>query len=156
MSFDISKIGKGEWFPFSDSKINLATGVVEWIDPDPESDERVCFKSINPERMREINDKYKGKKINTPVLNTLSKAMEIIVSYELTPEQEKGGRVAFWDEVITDWTIKDKPTREIIPCTAENKYLLITGEMRFLRYANRCLQLLSGITQETKEASEKN
>ncbi len=155
MSFDIAKIGAGEWFPFQESEVDLETGTIKWSPPDPTSEEKVCFRQVHPDALRAMNDKYRGKKINTPVLNTLSKAMEIVVTYEPTPGQEKDGRIAFWDEAIQNWMIKDKQGADI-PGTAENKYLLITGDMRFLRYANRCLQLLSGIVQDTARAAEKN
>lgn len=156
MPFDIQKIGEGEWFPFLDSKINIETGEVEWLPVDLESDEKICFQIISPDKFREIQDRHRGKKINTPVLNTLSKAMEIIVSYEQTPVQEKAERMEFWDNAITDWNIKDSRNSSPIPCTAENKYKLITGDQRFLRYANKCLQLLSGAKEDTEKKSEKN
>jgi hypothetical protein len=154
MSFDIDKIGTGEWFPFMDSKIN-ENGEVEWLPVDLESDEKICFKQLSPDRYREIHEKYKGKKTNVPVQNVQSRAMEIVPQYEQTPAQEKAERMEFWDEQIVDWNIKT-PSGDAIPCTAENKYKLITGEPRFLRYANKCLQLMiSGKDEEVKK-QEKN
>lgn len=149
MSFDIEKIGGGEWFPFMDSRIN-ETGGVEWLPVDPESTERVCFRQLSPDRFRELQNKHKGKKINIPVMNTLSKAMEVIVQYEQTPAQEKAQSVEFWDEAITDWEI-DTPAGVPIPCTSENKYKLVMGDARFLRYANKCLKLLSGNVEEAEK-----
>jgi hypothetical protein len=81
--------------------------------------------------------------------------MELIVTYEQTPEQEKAERMAFWDEIISDWNITD-PAGKAIPPTAENKYLLIKGSMEFLRFANHCLEILSGELVKKAEASEKN
>jgi hypothetical protein len=156
MPFDIQKIGEGEWFPFIDSKINMETGEIEWLPIDLESDERVCFRIINSDRFREIQEKYRGKKINIPVLNTLSKAMEIITTYEQTPAQEKAERMEFWNEAITDWNIKDSRDGNPISCTGENKYKLIMGNQRFLRYANKCLGLLSRRSEDIKKKSEKN
>jgi len=150
--FDISKLGIGEWFPYQDSKVDKETGEVVWGDPDPT--EKICFRRMDPDRNRELSDQYRGKKINTPVLNTVSKKMELIVSYEQTPEQEKAERMAFWNEIISDWNITD-PSGKPIPCTAENKYLLIKGSMEFLRFANRCLEILSGAMAD-KATSEKN
>lgn len=155
MSFDIEKIGQGEWFPFMDSKINTETGEVEWLPVDPESDEKICFKQLNPDKWREIRDKYKGKKTNVPVQNPTSRAMEVVPQYEQTAAQEKGERMEFWDAQIVDWNIKT-PKGELIPCTAETKYKLITGAPNFLRYANKCLQLMAGAKEEGKKELEKN
>jgi hypothetical protein len=153
MSFDIEKIGSGEWFPFMDSKIG-ENGEVEWLPVDPECDEKVCFRQLGPDRYREIHDKYKGKKTNIPVQNPTSRGMEVVPQYEQTPAQEKAERMAFWDEQIVDWNITT-PDGKPIPCTAETKYKLITGESRFLRYANKCIQLMSGTkTDEDKEKTK--
>lgn len=156
MSFDFSTIGNGEWFVYQDSVVDPETGDVTWLDSDPATDEKVCFRALNPDKFREIKDKYRGKKVNAPVLNTLSKAMEVIATYDQTPAQEKAERMDFWDNAIVDWTIIDTRTKEIIPCTAENKYLMITGIMAFLRFSNRCLQILSGTAIEAEKAKEKN
>ncbi len=53
------------------------------------------FPPDDPDRNREIGEKFKGKKINTPVLNPILKKMELVVTYEQTLEQEKAERMAF-------------------------------------------------------------
>jgi hypothetical protein len=155
MSFNLSKVNSGDWFYFFDSEINTETGKIEYMDPDPDSKERVCFRQIDADELRAIRDKYKGKKVSTPVLNPISKAMEIVTQYEQTAAQEKGERMEFWDKTIVDWEIFDQDGKPI-PCTPENKYLLIKGDIRFLRFANRCVQLLSGITRDRGEEEAKN
>jgi hypothetical protein len=151
--FDIAKLGIGEWFPYQDSKVDPVTGEVTW--GEPSTTEKICFRRMDPDRNREISEKFKGKKVNTPVLNTISKKMELVVSYEQTPDQEKAERMAFWDEIISDWNITDPAGKAIQP-TAENKYLLIKGSMEFLRFANHCLEILSGAMVEKAAESEKN
>jgi len=155
MSFDIEKIGSGEWFPFMDSKVNIETGEVEWLPVDPESDEKICFMQISLDRWREIRDKHKGKKINVPVQNPTTRGMEVVVQNEQTLAQEKAERMDVWDTQIVDWNIKT-PQGKPIPCTAENKYKLITGAPNFLRYANKCLQLMTGTEEDAKKELEKN
>jgi hypothetical protein len=156
--FDLEKIGKGEWFPYQDSVIN-DKGEIEWISvaycEDGKPAESVCFKQIDPDEHRLVREQYKGKKINTPLLNTLTKAMELNVSYEQTPEQEKAERMEFWDKTITDWDLKG-PEGQPIPCTKENKYKLVKGHMPFLRFCNRSLQILSNAKAEGEKAAEKN
>jgi len=154
MPFDIDKIGQGEWFPFMDSKVG-ENGEIEWLPVDPNEEERVCFRQMDPDRYRLIKDKYRGKKIIVPMQNPTTKAMDFGKDYEQTPEQEKGERMEFWDESIIAWNIK-LPDGSPIPCTAENKYKLVTGEQRFLRYANKCLMILSGSQESEKKALEKN
>jgi hypothetical protein len=151
--FDISKLGIGEWFPYQESKVDKETGEVTW--GEPSATEKICFRRMDPDRNREIGEKFKGKKINNFVHNPTSRKMELVVSYEQTPDQEKAERMAFWDEIISDWNITD-PAGKAIPPTAENKYLLIKGSMEFLRFANHCLEVLSGAMVEKAAASEKN
>jgi len=153
MPFDIDKIGQGERFPFMDSKVS-ENGEVEWLPVDTTSDEYVCFKQINPDEFREIREKYKGKKTNVPVPNPTTRAMEVVVQYEQTPEQERKERMEYWDKSIVEWNIKT-PNGAEIPCTADNKYKLVTGDQRFLRFANKCLQLIAGAKDEEKEAEKK-
>jgi hypothetical protein len=154
MSFDIDKIGSGEWFPFMDSKIS-ENGEVEWLPVDPECGEKVCFRQLGPDRYREIHDKYKGKKTNIPVKDPDTREMKVVGQYEQTPAQEKGERMECWDEQIVDWNITT-PDGKAIPCTAENKYKLIVGEPRFLRYANKCIHMMSGVKADEEKEKIKN
>lgn len=153
--FDLAKLGVGEWFPYQDSVVNKETGLVEWLPSNPDSDEKVCFKQPDADTFRAIKEKYKGKKVNNPVRNPDTRAMELVVTYEQTPAQEKGQSMEFWDAAIVDWTIKDQDGK-IIPATAENKYKLVTMLPAFLRFCNRCMELLSGAKIEGAKASEKN
>lgn len=153
--FDLAKLGVGEWFPYQDSVINKETGAVEWLPIIPDSDEKVCFKQPDADVFRAIKEKYKGKKVNNPVRNPDTRAMELVVTYEQTPAQEKGQSMEFWDAAIVDWTIKDQ-NGDIIPLTPENKYKLVTMMPAFLRFCNHCLELLSGAKIEGAKAAEKN
>lgn len=153
--FDLAKLGVGEWFPYQESVIDKETGRIEWLPSDPDTDEKVCFKQPDADVFRAIKEKYKGKKINNPVRNPETRAMEIVVTYEQTPAQEKAQSMEFWDHAIVDWTIKDQAGK-IIPLTAENKYKLVTQMPVFLRFCNRCLELLSGSKAEDDRAAEKN
>jgi len=153
--FDLSKLGKGEWFPYQDSKVNPQTGEIEWLPIDSKSKDRVCFKQIDPDEMIVRQEKYRGTRINNPVLNTATRQMEIIITYEQTPEQKKDERMDFWDAVIPEWELYDSQEK-LIPCTAENKYKLVKGHAAFLRFCNRSLELLSSIKNENAKAAEKN
>jgi hypothetical protein len=155
--FDISSLGVGEWFPYQDSSVDAETGVVTWFPHDTEADEKICLKQPSPEFMRAWMKKYMGKSVNHPVLNTRSKAMEIVVLHEdLTPKEEKQKQMEFWDEAIVDWTFKDPRTKEIIPVTVENKYKLVTMVPAFVRFCNHYLEILSGANIKRAAALEKN
>lgn len=154
--FDIENLGKGEWFPYQDSVVHKEDGRVEWLAVDLETDEKICFKQPDAETMRLMRDKYKGKKVNNPVYNSVTRQMEIVTTYEQTSEQEKAQSVEFWDKAIVDWTIKNPKTKEVIPCTSENKYKLITMVPAFVRFCNRSLEILSGTQIESEKAAEKN
>jgi hypothetical protein len=153
--FDLEKLGVGEWFPYQDSVVNKADGSIEWLDVDPSADEKICFKQPDAETMRLMRDKYKGKKVNNPVRNPETRAMEIVVTYDQTSDQEKAQSMEFWDNAITDWTIKGKD-KKVIPCTVENKYKLITMVPAFVRFCNRSLEILSGTSIEKEATQTKN
>ena len=154
--FDLEKLGVGEWFPYQESVINKETGKIEWLEVDLKNDEKICFKQPDAETMRLMRDKYKGKKVNNPVRNPETRAMEIVVTYEQTSEQEKAQSMEFWDSAITDWTIKNPKTNKVIECTKENKYKLITMVPAFVRFCNRSLEILSGTKIEKEEVLAKN
>ena len=154
--FDLEKLGVGEWFPYQESVVDKETGKVEWLEVDLANDERICFKQPDAETMRVMRDKSKGKKVNNPVRNPETRAMEIVVTYEQTSEQEKAQSMEFWDSAITDWTIKNPKTKVVIPCTAENKYKLITMVPAFVRFCNRSLEILSGTKIEQDKKFEGN
>lgn len=154
--FDLEKLGVGEWFPYQESIVHKEDGRIEWLDVDLTNDEKICFKQPDAETMRLMRDKYKGKKVNNPVRNPETRAMEIVTTYEQTSEQEKAQSMDFWDAAITDWTIKNPKTKQVIPCTKENKYKLITMVPAFVRFCNRSLEILSGTKIEQEKAQQGN
>lgn len=152
--FDLSKLGVGEWFPYQDSIVNK-DGEVEWLPLDPNSKEKVCFVQPDSYDLRIATEKYRGRKINIPVKDPDTRQMNVVPTYEQTPEQAREEGMEFWDRAITAWEIFD-PSGNLIPCTRENKYKLIMGHMPFLRFSNRSLQMLQGLKADTKEKETKN
>ena len=157
--FDIESLGVGVWFPYQDSVVHKnpdgTIKEVEWLDYDEKNAERVCLRQPDPEKMRLARDKYKGKKNNLFVKDPDTRQMVVVPSVEQTSEQEKEQSMAFWDEAIEDWEIRNSK-KELIPCTKENKYKLITMVPAFVRFCNDRLERLAGIKIETQKASEKN
>ena len=157
--FDLEKLGIGEWFPYQDSVVHKnpdgTIREIEWIDLDENDAERICLKQPDPETMRIVREKNKGKKINLFVKDPDTRQMVAVSAIDQTSEQEKEQSMAFWDEAIEDWEIRNSK-KELIPCTKENKYKLITMVPAFLRFCNDRLERLSGIKSENEKAAEKN
>ena len=62
----------------------------------------------------------------------------------------------FWDAVIVAWeNLQDGKGREI-PCTAENKTLLMLTQPVFSKFIGECVEVLTKDDAARAEASEKN
>lgn len=62
----------------------------------------------------------------------------------------------FWDAVIVAWENLFDGKRQEIPCTADNKTLLMLTQPRFSRFIGECLDILTRDETARAEASEKN
>jgi len=60
-----------------------------------------------------------------------------------------------WEKQIIDWNIVD-PEENKIPCTKENKLLMINQCREFSEWVSGCLLQLSSDEKKKKEDSEKN
>lgn len=61
----------------------------------------------------------------------------------------------FWDATISNWYILQPDGKEI-PCTKEDKLLLVYGSPEFLRFLNDCVLKLNADLTNVQEESEKN
>lgn len=62
----------------------------------------------------------------------------------------------FWDAVIIAWeNLYDGKGAEI-PCTSENKILLMTTQRRFSKFIGECVEIMNRDASARAEASEKN
>lgn len=151
MFFDL-EVSEGERFKFFTSSVD-EDGKITFDDPAPDAG-TVSVRLIDSDTLDEIRTKTR-KKVTEHVLNPKTRAMERIIAFEQTPEQEKMERAMIWDHAITGWEgIKDK-SRNDVPCTKENKVKLM-GNPYFGRFINECLNRLSKSTISLKEAEEKN
>ena len=138
MAFDLKGMEEGVWFPFQDSRVD-DSGEVEWLEFD--TTEEVCFKKIDPDQLQEIEEKNRGKKKVTPVLNKLTRQMELVTTFEQSAKDKINDSKDFWNCAIVDWKISDLEGKAI-ECNKENKYKLVKGSGKFLRFANRCMEQL--------------
>lgn len=61
-----------------------------------------------------------------------------------------------WDTCIMEWENFYDKNEKPIPCTRENKILLMNRSMKFLEFVNQCLEQLRNDEKTQTEAEEKN
>lgn len=62
----------------------------------------------------------------------------------------------FWDAVILNWEKFFDAKGKEIPCTKENKILLVSRSARFVKFVNDCLKTLDEDEAVRAEKAEKN
>lgn len=147
------KESQGDWFPFFNSHIDLATGEIIYEDP-KEGAAEFCIRSMGPfwdERRKSY--KKEAKFVHNPV----TRQMERVVWFkDLPPEEASKESDDAWDYAIVGMrNAKWGKNGDEMECTRENKLKLIKVPA-FMRYINKVFQLLSGVASEAKEAEEKN
>jgi hypothetical protein len=152
MIFDLDEGNTGEWFTFFESEVK-EDGSTVYHKPKKNAG-RVCFRVADADTMDGIYEKTRTR-AKEWVHNPKTRAMERWTGFDQTPEQEKLERRLLWDYAIVGWDkLMDKTGKEI-PVTIDNKMKLMAIPA-FMRFANRCLQLISGAQEERKEELEKN
>lgn len=152
MFFDLNKAAEGDWFPFFESEVDMATGEITYHDPKPDAEE-FCIRSMTEfyeERRKNRKKEYKM------VHNPINRQMERVGYYaDISPEDEKKESEDAWDYAITGWkNVCSAPGKEIV-CNRENKLKFIKIPM-FMRYVTRVFQILNGEAIKAKEEIEKN
>lgn len=152
MRFDVSGEVQGEWFKFFRSEIK-ENGETVYLDPEADAG-RVCLRTAAPEVIESIQSKTR-KKTAEFVRNPSTRAMERVVYFDQTPDQERMERELIWDHAIQGWEGMLDVSGTEIPCTSENKMKLMNIPV-FARFVGRCLQLITGANASTVEGAEKN
>lgn len=100
-------------------------------------------------KQRFVQPEKKSGKVNT-------RAPLQHVEYQEVPESNRDAYQAdLWDYAITAWRLLDTIGAEI-PCTRENKTILMRKSAAFALYANECLERLREHEEEQKEIDQKN
>ena len=152
--FDLNS-GVGEWFPFFRSE-QKPDGTIVYEDPQ-EGVAKVQLRIADAEVIDEIQSRTRNKKTEFAV-NTLSRKMERVEYFTQTPAQEKLERELIWDHAIMDWEDKAPFVNKDgtpIAKTAENK-LKLMALPSFARFVTRCLQMVTGLREESKALATKN
>ena len=153
MKFDLTNQGAtGEWFPFFQSEVGK-DGEIVYLEPE-ENGTSVQIRVADSETMEKIQAETRTRKHDF-VPNPKTRQMERVTYIDQTPAQEKKERELIWDFAIQDWKgVLDTDGNEV-PCTTENK-LLLMNNVQFARFVGRCLQLITSSAEERKKLQEKN
>ena len=76
--------------------------------------------------------------------------------FEFVEADEAKHQEMLWDFCIVDWENINDAKGKAIPCTVENKLLLMKGSLPFSNFIGDCLEQISNDVQELKEVVEKN
>jgi len=128
MKFDLNELNPGMWFEYEDGSFSVQVRLCAGVDL-----ERI-FKATEKKRV----------------------------------EYKRGGRFEYfdidhdkrdelmWDFCIMDWNrIEDGKGKEL-PCTTENKLLLMKGSVLFSEFIADCLEKARDAVQDAKDGQEKN
>lgn len=132
MKFNIKNLNPGHWFYFDDNK--------------PEEG-RICLRVCPENKLKEI----------------IKATSETVVKmhngnpYETTKRNETEADKMLWDYVIVSWEgLTDVDGETEIPCTAENKHLLMAGDPFFSEFVSKRLEALKRMDFKRREGLEKN
>lgn len=129
-------------FDLADGGKNLNPGV--WFDL--KDGARVCVRTCAGDDLRSIEAKTVMKK-------TEYRGGQRYEYEQVNPDLRNE---LLWDFVIVDWSGMVDAEGEAIPCTKENKILLMGKSIRFAGYVADCLDKLSTDRELLERESEKN
>jgi len=128
--------------------IDLDAKVAKWFEM--EGGGRVQLQSISAETFREIQKQTVKKKVDFKKIDGTPARLE----YQEVNEDLQNE--LFWDAVIITWENFVDGKGNKIPCTKENKILLMTKSAKFSKFVADSLKELSEDDAKQAEASEKN
>jgi hypothetical protein len=84
-----------------------------------------------------------------------TRQMQRVKDFDPTPEERDLFNEEVWDFSITDWVLYDKD-KNLIPCTRENKCLLMRKSPKFANWVASSLEQLRESIEIIKEEETKN
>ena len=127
---------------------DLDSDVGKWFEL--EDGGRICLKNMTADDLKEIRKQTVKKRVDFKKVDGTPGRFE----YEEVDRDLEN--VLFWEKVIVDWEnffdIKKKP----IPCTKENKLLLMGRSQKFIKIVTDFLKVLTEDDSEQAERAEKN
>ena len=132
MKLNLDDLNPGTFFPFDE------------FDDDSGG---ITIRLANGAKMDEINKKCSKKKTE----------YRRHVRHEYVIEDEKKRSDMLWDYVIMEWNgVTNEKTGEEIPCTTENKIMLMRGSVKFSNFVGSCIEKLTEEMEAFEEDLEKN
>jgi hypothetical protein len=117
---------------------------------DMEGGGRIQLRSLSSDDLREIRKQTVKKKVDFKRLDGKPERFEFEeVNEELQNE-------LFWDHVIMTWENFIDKNGTPIPCTKENKMLLLSRSLKFTRFLNEALTTLTETESQLMKDMEKN
>jgi hypothetical protein len=131
MNFDLNDLNPAIWFFF---------------DEEDESKGGVCVRSLNPEKLKEMDEK------------TVKRSFKYDRGrrYEDVKTDIKKRELMQWDYCLADWAGVNNKDGEPILCTPENKVKLMCGSPAFSSFVADSLVAFNAMTAEEKEDAIKN
>lgn len=117
----------------------------EWVD----------LKALTPSELAAIRKKTVAKRVEYYTPPEARNCSAQPFRYEIEDFDSEAFQRLFWDAQIVDWSIKDENGNEI-PCTLENKMLLIENSNEFGKWVLDSLAVLEKDLKDRVEKSEKN
>ena len=117
---------------------------------DMEGGGRVQLKTLSAEGWKSIRDQ--SVKV-VPEYRKLDGKWE---RFEVEKKDDDLQNRLFWDAVIVSWENLQNGKGQDIPCTPENKMLLMLTQHKFSRFVNECTDTLTKDESTRAAASEKN
>ena len=111
---------------------------------------RIRLKNLTADDLKEIRKQTVKKRVDFKKVDGTPGRFE----YEEVDRDLEN--VLFWEKVIVDWENFFDAKKKPIPCTKENKLLLMGRSQKFIRVVTDFLKVLTDDDAEQAERAEKN
>jgi len=133
MKLNLENLNPGVFFPFDED--------------DEESKDGVTIRLANGDILDQINKKCTKKTVQ----------FRRGQRHEVIEEDEDRRSILLWDYVILGWSgLVDDKTGDDIPCTKDNKVLLMKGSVKFASFIGNAVEKLTEDSDLYNEVLEKN
>jgi len=127
---------------------DLDSDVGKWFEL--EDGGRIRLKNLTADDLKEIRKQTVKKRVDFKKVEGTPGRFE----YEEVDRDLEN--VLFWEKVIVDWENFFDAKKKPIPCTKENKLLLMGRSQKFIRVVTDFLKVLTDDDAEQAERAEKN
>ena len=128
--------------------INLEERISTWFEMDGGG--RVELRTLSYDALKKINKQSTRKKVD------FKKVEGTPGRFEYEEVNEELQNELFWDHCILAWENLYDSKEVEIPCTKENKVLLMTKSAQFAKFISDSLETLNKAEAAQAEAAEKN